>query len=432
LVYKNIIPNPIHGTIDIPDWLLRIINEKAVRRMLFIRQLGLKAYIDYPGAIHTRYSHVLGVMHLAGRIIDMLSEFERNKGRKETAASLSNNKINVMAAGFFHDIGHGPFSHVIDYILDRYGQTTHENRVFEIMKKFDDIENDGITINKVKEIILGHHPYPFVNHVVNGPLESDKLDYLLRDAHHVGLRCSLDLDHFITNFRILGTDSSQLRHCELGLEDNTEALATAEIFIVIWKNMYELVYHITNSRIAEKMLEKSIILRSENDYDFRSYFTDMDKFIELHDEKLFEILKDGSGLSAHLISGIRDNNLYLEKYNKELPLGDKTNLSFIEQLNKAPEYAADKLSQKLSEISKCDKYEIICDIVKSRIPKTIHTNNTEKDSGDPIELRSRSNIIDSIREKSRIKVYAKKDLDLSTEIDENLVNKIIGETNWGD
>jgi HD superfamily phosphohydrolase len=111
LISKNLVPDPVYGTIEIPNWLLRITNEKSIQRMMFIRQLGLNAYIDYLGAIHTRYSHVLGVMHLSGRIIAMLSELEYKKGRTETATSLANNKINIMVAGFLHDICHGPCRH---------------------------------------------------------------------------------------------------------------------------------------------------------------------------------------------------------------------------------------------------------------------------------------------------------------------------------
>lgn len=147
--------DPVHGRIEIPEWLLRMSKEKPVRRMMMIRQLGLKALIDYPGAIHTRYSHVLGVMHLAGQIVDILADHESKNGRPETADSLTNNKNNIMAAGFLHDIGHGPFSHVVDFALKKYTGKTHEDLAFDIIKRFDDIENHGITINKVKEIILG-------------------------------------------------------------------------------------------------------------------------------------------------------------------------------------------------------------------------------------------------------------------------------------
>lgn len=110
-------------------------------------------------------------------------------------------------------------------------------------------------------MIIGKHTYKFLNHVMNGPIDANKLDYLMRDAYHVGLKYSLDLEHFITNFRVLGLADLSLTDYELGLEDNMESLATGEIFIVIWKNMYDLVYYVENSRIAEKMIEKAMILK---------------------------------------------------------------------------------------------------------------------------------------------------------------------------
>ena len=224
--------------------------------MIFNRQLGLKAYIDYPGAIHTRYSHALGVMHLAGKIVDILSELESNKGLPEIPENLQANKNNIMAAGFLHDIGHGPFSHVVDFVLNKYGDKSHENMAYEIIKKLPELENHGITIGKVNDIIINKHDYPFTRQIVNGPIDADKLDYLLRDVYHVGLKYSLDFEHFIRNFRVLGKDRSNLKQCDLGLSCSPEAIVSAEIFVVIWKSMYELVYQIKNSRIAEKMMEK--------------------------------------------------------------------------------------------------------------------------------------------------------------------------------
>ena len=64
--------DPIHGRIPIPSWLNRLLNHPLVRRTMFIRQLGLKAYVDFPGAIHTRFSHLIGTMYLAGRLCDIL------------------------------------------------------------------------------------------------------------------------------------------------------------------------------------------------------------------------------------------------------------------------------------------------------------------------------------------------------------------------
>src|SRR5438132_11996443 len=102
-------PDPIHGTIELPEWYPIVSNQPAVRRMLFIRQLGLKAYVDFPGAIHTRFSHALGVMQLAGRVVDSLAAKMQQK--PTIVKNLTSNKQTVMAAGFLHDIAHGPFSH---------------------------------------------------------------------------------------------------------------------------------------------------------------------------------------------------------------------------------------------------------------------------------------------------------------------------------
>jgi len=119
-------PDPIQGSIELPLWLISIIEEPTIRRMLFIRQLGLKAYIDFPGAIHTRYSHSLGTMQLAHRLVSMLSKKMQDKGNKIIAANLRANENNLMAAGFLHDIGHGPFSHVLDFVMKKVYAKTHE------------------------------------------------------------------------------------------------------------------------------------------------------------------------------------------------------------------------------------------------------------------------------------------------------------------
>src|SRR2546425_12520220 len=108
-------PDPIHGTIELPEWFPVIANKESVRRMMFIRQLGLKAYVDFPGAIHTRFSHALGTMQLTKKLVSMLSDELEKSGQSGKASNLKANLNSLMAAGFLHDIGHGPFSHAVDY-----------------------------------------------------------------------------------------------------------------------------------------------------------------------------------------------------------------------------------------------------------------------------------------------------------------------------
>ncbi len=388
-----------------PSWLVKISKERSVRRMMFIRQLGLKAYVDYPGAIHTRYSHVQGVMHLAGRVVDLLKEYQEKNGKVDIAQNLARNKANIMAAGFLHDIGHGPFSHVIDFVLKRISGKSHEDIGAELISSFDVLEKEGMSINSIKQIIKGKHDYPFISNIINGQLDVDKLDYLLRDAYHVGLKYSLDLNHFIKNFIILGVDKSPLTQCELGLKNSPQAIVTSEIFIVIWKSMYDLVYHVEDSRIAEKMLEKSLLLRCENDKNYSTNFTDSKKFIELDDEKLLDELRKGTDLSAQLANNIRDNQLYEKVGDYELDFKNFTfSDEFTSKLSGNSDELSDELSLSLAEKAKFKKYQVICDIVKSRTPKPIHIDKYNE-AGEPIDLKSESEIIKAITTKFRLKIY---------------------------
>ena len=398
-------PDPIHGSIEMPSWLVKISKERSVRRMMFIRQLGLKAYVDYPGAIHTRYSHVQGVMHLAGRVVDLLHDYQHKHDNSEIAESLKRNKANIMAAGFLHDIGHGPFSHVVDFVLKKYSGKSHEDVGAEMIKKLDVLENEGMSIKSIQDIVTGKHDYPFISGIINGQLDVDKLDYLLRDAYHVGLKYSLDLNHFIKNFMILGSDKSVITHCELGLKNVPQAMVTTEMFIVIWKSMYDLVYYVENSRIAEKMLEKSLLIKCEDDKNYSDTFKNVDKFIKIDDERLLDDLISGTGSSARLASDIKTNNLYrkvLDISLSELP--PQSASKFAAKVHKRQDEISNELSLSLCEKAKSEKYQLICDIITSRSPKPIHIDQYE-DDGDPVDLSSKSAIIDAISPSWKLRVY---------------------------
>jgi HD superfamily phosphohydrolase len=408
-------PDPIHGHIILPIWLVDVLKEKTVRRMLFIRQLGLKAYIDFPGAIHTRYSHAIGCMQLAGKVADLLVKKERVAGNDNVATTLENNRINLMAAGFFHDLGHGPFSHAVDFVMKKLTGKSHEDISTHLLdsKELGRIEQyGGLAISSVKQIMTANHPFPFLNGIVNGPLDVDKLDYLLRDSYHVGLKYSFDLDHFIDTYKVLGSDAA-LEECELGLERTTEARTTAEIFLIIWKNMYELVYNKERSRIAEKMLEKAILLGTTDGSgsDLKDYFTDIGKYVTLHDELLLEKLKESSERPRKLAEMIEAGTVYSILLDEELKASEKLELSdvLLDDLAKKDEAeVADKLTALLTTKIACERYEVICDIVKGRVPRPIHMNDPSIRAGEeePPELKEDSDIVRAIIGRNRIKVYA--------------------------
>lgn len=403
LVSRNVVIDPVHGAIEIPSWLKKIIDYPAVRRMLFIRQLGLKGIIEYPGAFHNRYSHSLGVMHLANRLIDKLINKADSPDLRDV---LKTNKNTVAAAAFFHDIGHGPFSHVLDYPLESICGRNHEEIAGEIISAFfrEELEDEGIPHRRVISLIKGTHRYSFLNKVINGPIDVDKLDYVLRDSYYVGLNFGFDLDFFLEQYAVLG-DPQVLEECDLGLENSIEAIDCAEVFLLIWKTMYDVVYFAPNARVAEKMLEKAILIAANLSNDFKQSLCEIKRFSELHDVNLLEILSNIGDFPKDVVRRIRENDLFKRveivgwKSLKELNLP----ASFVTRLSENPDALSDELSKKFCEEMGLDIYSVICDIIVSKTPKEeIHLLSPKKE--EPLEIGLKSPIITTLREDRKVMV----------------------------
>ena len=413
------IPDPILGQLKIPNWLREIESFPSVRRMLYIRQLGLKSSIDFPGAIHTRYGHSLGAMHLAGVLVDTLAERMHDEGNSKIEENLKSNKNILMASGLLHDIAHGPFSHAVDYVIYKTSKISHEDLSAEIINNDlkDALQDHGIDAGSVINIITKKHNFKFISGIVNGPLDVDKLDYLLRDAYHVGLKYGFDLDHFIGSYTVLGNDS-ELSKCKLGLENSPSAQVTAEIFVIIWKGMYDLVYHVRDSRIAEKMLEKATLLDVENDGETKKHFTDKKLLLTLDDEKLLSLLKNSEvEYTKQLEERIRNRKLFNSLKDIKLYDNSEINSDFLLKVTAASaqeiEEISDRISKKICQKIGVNNYNIICDIVKTRVPGSIFIDEYNDDTGEPNELRNKSDIIKNIRERNSMRIY----------VDSNTVSK---------
>lgn len=417
-------PDPIAGTIELPTWLVKIKDEPAIRRMLLIRQLGLKAYVDFPGAIHTRYSHALGTMHLAEKITDLLAQRMNDKGRRIQAETLSFNKAGLMAAGFLHDIGHGPFSHAVDYAMKKITGKSHRDLAEDIIINTLPLDlQNWVDKKQVIKLIRGKHDYPFLSQIIDGPIDIDKLDYLLRDAYHVGLKYSFDLDYFLGSYTILG-DEDHLSKCKLGLENNQQAIVTAELFLVIWKSMYDLVYHAQNSRIAEKMLEKAILLNKDNS-DIVAKFEDVNNYLELYDDNLLMMLRNPEGKSAELVTSIKTNKVYEVKSDVQLNQDDfQMSPKFLASLNDEDEIS-DFLSVELNRRLGQKEYQYICDIVASKAPSEIQIDEVDKDTDEYVDLRKKSNIVGAIQSLRRLKIYVNPTL--PNVPSEQIINKTVKE-----
>jgi hypothetical protein len=407
---RNIVIDPIHGKIELPQWLVRIKDEAPIRRMMGIKQLGLKAFVDFPGAIHNRYLHSVGTMFLAEKLSSLLVRKEETnaKPRADLVENLKNNRNSLMAAGFFHDVGHGPFSHVLDFILENKFKVSHESLATDIVKKFEqELEADSIPINQVNNIITKKAKYPFLWEIINGPLDVDKVDYVLRDSYHVGLKYSFDLDHFFDQVLVLGGEDN-LEKCQLGLANSSQATACIELFLLLWKNMYTLVYLAESSRIAEKMLEKAILVAIQNNSELVDEIKEIDKYVELDESKLTSLLNKSEGFPRNICERIfKKLDLYVCVFDKNIHDFDLSNQDFFEELSKQnnEDNTSDKISQKLSENVSSEPYPVICDIIRTKTPKEIFVNERDKE-GEPIEIKQKSKVVNALSESEvTIKIY---------------------------
>lgn len=172
---KKILNDPVYGFINIPnDLIFDIIEHRYFQRLRRIKQLGITDYV-YPGALHTRFHHALGAMHLMSNALDSL----RGKGIKISNAEYDA----VMIAILLHDLGHGPFSHTLEFSL--FKGVKHEKVSLWMMKQLNE-EFDG-ALNLTIEIFENRYQRPFFHQLVSSQLDIDRLDYLKRDSFFTGV-----------------------------------------------------------------------------------------------------------------------------------------------------------------------------------------------------------------------------------------------------
>lgn len=202
------IRDPIHGFIRADELEAALINSRPVQRLRSIRQLGLTSMV-YPGAEHSRFSHALGAMELAGRVYDALAD--KSDGRLPTGPDALERRA-VRAAALLHDVGHAPFSHSAEELFEE--GIDHEEMTVRLIAH-DEIaglfERHGgrLEASRVAGLIRsdgepdaprgGRHGIDrLLAQAVSGELDVDKMDYLLRDGLFCGVRYgNYDLDRLL-------------------------------------------------------------------------------------------------------------------------------------------------------------------------------------------------------------------------------------------
>ena len=171
----KILNDPIYGFITIPSGLIfDIIGAPCFQRLRRIRQLGL-TFMVYPGANHTRLQHALGAMHLLDQAIEII----RSKGHELTEKEAESAKIAIL----LHDIGHGPFSHTLEYsIIDGI---THEGLSLLFMQRLNKKYDGALDI--AIDIFTNKYHKKYLHQLISGQLDTDRLDYLNRDSFFSGV-----------------------------------------------------------------------------------------------------------------------------------------------------------------------------------------------------------------------------------------------------
>ena len=234
---KKIINDPVYGFITIRSELVfDIINHPYFQRLRRIKQMGLSELV-YPGAHHTRFHHAIGAMHLMCITLDNL----RTKGVEITDEEYESASIAIL----LHDIGHGPFSHALEYTLLK--NVPHEHLSRMIMSRLNQ-QMDG-KVSLALDIFNGTYHKHFLNELVASQLDIDRLDYLKRDSFFSGVsEGTIGADRII---KMLDVHDGRLVVEEKGIY-------SIENFLSARRLMYWQVYLHKAGVSAEKMLIKII------------------------------------------------------------------------------------------------------------------------------------------------------------------------------
>lgn len=261
------IRDPIHGYIGITDVERRIIDTWPVQRLRGIKQLSIASLV-YPGGEHTRFSHALGAMHVAGQIVESLKK----------SVSISENEWQlVRLASLLHDVGHGPFSHSYEELIVEKRGINHEQMGAKIVKESelaDALKECGYSPDEIVELAFGKTSKGrnYLHQITASQVDSDKLDFLVRDSYYTGVEYGrIDINRLIQAMDVYDND----------IAIDLKALYALEAFIIARYEMFLAVYYHHAVRSAEILLHKAMDYADE--IIGLTSFTGVDEFLKMDD-----------------------------------------------------------------------------------------------------------------------------------------------------
>lgn len=281
--FKLTVRDPLWGDISFTPEMLSIVRHPQMQKLTRIRQLGPVSLV-YPGAVHTRFSHSLGVYHIGRQILISLL---RNNDCRFTEQGVDS----FLVAALLHDLGHFPFAHSLKDVVKR----THESLAVQIIREdktlYDLIVASGADIDTVCSIVCPEETHGeqkansdevlFYQHLLSGALDPDKMDYLCRDAYFCGVPYGIqDVSWIIEHFTVCDGEPALDR----------ENASSVEHLLFSKYLMYKNVYWHKTTRCATAMVKNAVVsalqenIIKENDL----YFLDDNQFIELCSRKSYK------------------------------------------------------------------------------------------------------------------------------------------------
>lgn len=301
------ITDPIHRYIRFTDVEREVLDTPAFQRLRRIKQLS-GAHLVYPCAQHSRFEHSLGTMHIAGYAAETLLA----KGY------LSKDSIQELRlAALLHDIGHGPFSHLFEEILDAKCKQSHEDLGKKIIIKTeisDILKKHGYGSNGVCKLSFGESKIKFFNEIIVGALSADIMDYLPRDGLFTGAEYGkIDYHRLISSFEVVSNAH---------LAINRSALYSFESMLISRYEMFKAVYFHKTVRSAEVMLLHSMRLANEQ---LNLTDTSIDNYLNLTDDSTLEKIQSlkTNEVAVRLITDYRSRILLKCVYEKFLHKHDE-------------------------------------------------------------------------------------------------------------
>jgi len=283
--------DPIHQTVMFDENEKAVIDHPVFQRMRYVRQLGL-SYLVYPGAAHDRFSHMLGAMHIAGRVWDNVIEVSGELlGGMFSRADLAYFRKILRFAALLHDVGHAPFSHASETLMPKFGtlelpkdwyvewepdrRAEHEDYSVMMIAALGRDPEVPLDASEAQDIAsLLHHGvkpsgrwtkkhggkkgavHDLLSSLISGELDVDRMDYLLRDAYYTGVAYGVyDMDHLVRNLGVAVMDGRPT------LTIDSTAMRAFEDFLLARYHMFLQVYHHKTTNGFDHFLKQAFARR---------------------------------------------------------------------------------------------------------------------------------------------------------------------------